>query len=1613
MTEILARNRAVRAGNRGVVTKLIKEGEQHIKHCNESQQSEWDTGRMQTICALLDEKKEILKELDKNIIDSCEITDIEKEIDEAAILSRILDIQRLLREKYNTTVTEGSKASLPPQTQLSTPSSSSIPSTTQYEGEGTSTGTLNSEHLQTLHISNNEFGASTSTTDSVATQSQPVTQQLSQRSYSKLPKLVLPKFKGDITQFRSFWDSFESAVHKNPGLSTVDKFNYLNSLLEGRALRAVQGLPVTEGNYQSAVDILQQRFGKSQAIISAHMEELMKILACGDKPSQMRYVYDKVSVHVRGLESLGVNSEQYGSLLIPVIMAKLPSDVRVQIARCTTQDVWKIDALLDIILKEVEARELSDSVKVSDPDPRKPRTPSAQALATQGVPGKSITCVYCREHHYSASCDRITNPNERKEVLKRDRRCFVCLGKNHRSAQCDPKRRCRRCGGGHHQSICDKSIHPNPPNPPKPPVKPADPPPSKEGNPATENELRTSTTTVIDREKVTTTATKSHHQVFLQTAVTYAKSSNDSSEIPVRVLLDSGSQRSYITSSLKRRLGLPTIKTETLNLNTFGDDNYTTQRCDMVQLSLKGKTRDRKITALCFPKICSPLTTTLDLSRYPHLQGLELSDLNILKGQPVDSNIDILLGADYYFEILTGEIVRGEGGPIAINSEFGWVICGPTSNPGTEKGVSRVNLLIETQCSLSVPGSLAARNDEPELSKSLRQFWETESLGIQEEEEFKEAFSPDIKFNDSEGRYEVTLPWKTDYIPKSSGYAMCTKRLRQLHSRLKSDTPLLREYDTIIKEQEKMGIIEPVVDNNDVLEPGHFLPHHAVVRKDKETTKVRVVFDGSAKSSKEDLSLNDCLERGPNLVPHLFDTIVKFRGYPVGLIADIEKAFHQILISPDDRKMLRFLWFDDIFQDYPIIKVYQFCRLPFGLTPSPAVLATTIRHHLSTFKKKEPEVVSLLSESLYVDDFASGANEDDEAVRIQRTSKRIMKEGGFTLRKWYSNSPYVRKIIAAETDPNSTEEQKQPSELATTRETRTCSQPTKQPSANLPEPPSQLPSSPVHSELPPVCYVKLLGINWNFESDEFCYNLQEMVEYAQSLPSTKRSVLKLSAKVFDPIGLVTPFTVNMKILFQSLCTDDVKWDDDLEGEALSRWNKLVNELHALNDVRVPRCYFQCVDQLPRKHQLHGFCDASDLALAAVVYLRTEHSDGRVNVNLVASKSRVAPIKKQTTPRLELLGATILARLIKSIVRVLVSLKLDLEVILWTDSFTVLCWIRNNRAWKPYVQNRVKEIREITCEYEWRHCPGKHNPADIPSRGCTGNELAESQLWWNGPKFLTCSRDQWPPELQPTSLDLDQANLETMKNPPLIIHSLSGMSSSAKNVIQVEKIIDIRRYSTKVKLLRVTARVIRFLRITRKTLRISSSELSANELHEAEILWLHCIQSSCFQEEIRCIHNGCCNAKVTQLGMFIDEDNIIRCEGRTNEASVPEPAKRPILLPTRHAFTELIIRESHEIVHHNGVRETLNCVRGRFWVLRGREAVKRIVRRCVTCRKFEGKPFPTPKDPPLPPSRVSDQPPFTHTGIDFAGPLYATTNQTTRKVYYVSLPALQLVLFISN
>ncbi len=164
--------------------------------------------------------------------------------------------------------------------------------------------------------------------------------------------------------------------------------------------------------------------------------------------------------------------------------------------------------------------------------------------------------------------------------------------------------------------------------------------------------------------------------------------------------------------------------------------------------------------------------------------------------------------------------------------------------------------------------------------------------------------------------------------------------------------------------------------------------------------------------------------------------------------------------------------------------------------------------------------------------------------------------------------------------------------------------------------------------------VKILGIPWNTESDEFEYDLRKLIDFVKTLPSTKRAVLRLSAKIFDPLGLLAPFTIVMKMLFQDLCIDGTNWDDPLVGNLLHSWNQIINDLYAMKTIRVSRCYFSYANHGSLSYELHGFCDASSKAYAAVVYLRTVHHNRKIEVSLVASKTRVAPIKRQSIPRLE-------------------------------------------------------------------------------------------------------------------------------------------------------------------------------------------------------------------------------------------------------------------------------------------------------------------------------------------------------------------------------------------
>ena len=264
------------------------------------------------------------------------------------------------------------------------------------------------------------------------------------------------------------------------------------------------------------------------------------------------------------------------------------------------------------------------------------------------------------------------------------------------------------------------------------------------------------------------------------------------------------------------------------------------------------------------------------------------------------------------------------------------------------------------------------------------------------------------------------------------------------------------------------------------------------------------------------------------------------------------------MISMDEssKDLLRFLWFKDPTEVHPDVVQFRFCRLVFGLRPSPSILGSTIRYHLDFCEKLNPElreVINLLRERLYVDDFLGGADSVKRAEEIYQESREIMRKGGFNLRKWNSNSKEVLQAINASEKPPC-EEKFKPAEF--TQEDESYAKATTGPTTDNQE----------------SKFVKVLGVNWNIESDEFLFDFTELIKFARSLPVTKRSLLKLSAKIFDPLGLLSPFVIQMKIMFQELCTQKVNWDQELHGETLLKWNSFMTELESLNNVRIPRYY---------------------------------------------------------------------------------------------------------------------------------------------------------------------------------------------------------------------------------------------------------------------------------------------------------------------------------------------------------------------------------------------------------------------------------------------------------
>ena len=700
------------------------------------------------------------------------------------------------------------------------------------------------------------------------------------------------------------------------------------------------------------------------------------------------------------------------------------------------------------------------------------------------------------------------------------------------------------------------------------------------------------------------------------------------------------------------------------------------------------------------------------------------------------------------------------------------------------------------------------------LEKSVDKFWNLDCLGIMDDEanSVYDTFRGDLKFNDSEKRYEVGLPWKLDPVKAGlpDNLEACKK---QLISNIRSmkKTPekrqVLAEYHKIISSQFDQKIVEEIDPKDEkTRELIHYLPHRAVVQEKKRNTSswVRIVYNGSFKREKNVPSLNECLLKGPSLNPLIIEILIRFRIHPVAFVCDIKKAFLQIMIKEDQRDLLRFLWVDDPLKDDPNIIKYRFCRVLFGLSSSPFLLNGTLREHFRKHIELNPmaDVIVSLLLSLFVDDFAGGGSDCDDVFGKFMKLVEILSDANFQVHKFFSNStPLVNKVqIWTDNFSNLTKNPGNPNENLNN------------PVENLEHASSTENSIPNFPKLVKTVH-EVLGVPWDFVNDNLIINLGKIVENESAV--TKRCVLRTIAKIYDPLGVCSPVGLKGKLMFQELCRRNLHWDDNLSEDLLKPWNDWTCDLVSEGNFTIPRCYES--REIVRS-SLVGFADGSSRAYACVVYVRNELEDGEVTTMLVSSKARVAPleklgkIKKFTVPRLELLGCYVLSKLMETVTNSMEAIGVKIsEKRFYADATISLGRIKNTLKELPQWEgNRVNKIREITDINDWYYVPTEHNASDLPSRGCSLSYLKSSEMWKYGPEFIRKKNIpifEYEHSAIPKDLCLVTVEkIDTKSTGYLPKDYFKGLKEKPR----LSEIIDISKYSGLNKLLRVTAYVYKYV-----------------------------------------------------------------------------------------------------------------------------------------------------------------------------------------------------------
>lgn len=1345
----------------------------------------------------------------------------------------------------------------------------------------------------------------------------------------KVPPCDTGFFHGGYEEWPSFRDLFSAVYVENPRIPPAAKLYHLRLKVQGKAAGVIAKYSLCASNFSIAWQALRDKYENQRVLVENQVKTILSLPPITVETSDsLQNLQSTINDCLTAIRAQNVPIDDWDPFIVILCSTKLPVE---------TLSLWEqsLESHKKLVKWERMDKFLAHRCEVVEClEVRKKSDSEVKTFITTGV--IQFSCKLCDSSHSLKNCSQFKQltAQERYNFVAKNKICVNCLSYTHMKRECPSKFTCIHCKKPHHSLL-----HFTEPQ-------------------TDSSQLRTITQPTEELDERPSTSQAAAHftlssslldpeNTLLPTAIVQIEYGGEA--FNARAFFDQGSGKNFITKRLQHRLMLPSLF-KAHRIHGMGDEKLgsSSSMCDLTLISTDYNCKV-PIRAIVVPKITQLMPSfSVPKSKFSNedFSDIKLADPNF----HTPGQVDLLIGSNVLPRLLLEGFRIVNDSLMAQATIFGWIITGP---------------VVETQTFALDATEIA--NDTIEMQ--LRMFWEQEEIPncppLSKEDEYCESLYKNTTIRDPNGRYVVKLPFKKEFShelalgpSRPTAYA---QYVRQEQSLVKKPD-LAGTYYGVLNEYLELNHMEPTSSHeifSNTSYESFYLPHHAVFKPESRSTKVRVVFNASKRTSSGN-SLNDILHVGPTLQADLMILILRWRLYRFVFNGDIEKMYRQILVHPDDYRFQRVLFRED-----PKGPVHDFSlkTVTFGVNCAPYLAIRTLIQLARDSEDTFPQASHILQHETYVDDILSGDHDLSSALKSLSQVTAALKTAGFPLKKITSNSQEILESVPKENLLDS--------EFLKFKETSAT---------------------------------KTLGMQWNALSDTFSYSV-DSPKPTNSV--TKRQILSTVAKLFDPAGWISPVIIQAKMLLQQLWLEGTDWDDCVKPGTLIKWNEFLENLPLLANLKIPRW----VNFAPSLSiQMHGFCDASEKAYCAAVYIRIQNGSSTFS-NLLVSKGKVAPINPISLPRLELCGAVLLAKLIKQMTDSLPCGNFD--TFLWCDSSIVLGWLEKPpNTWKTYVANRTSQIIRNVGNTAWRHVRSADNPADLGSRGCSTNLLLNNDLWWHGPEWLKNPPEEWPKSI------INRENTLERREKVQVFHLQA-------NDIDNDDILN--RFSKWDRAIRVMSYVFRFINATKNMLhkdtdrhitlishtrQVSPAEavsymitcinpISHQEFLDTRNRLISLTQLRHYSREYFSLENTKKVSKKSSLyslNPYLDINHVIRANGRISNSIIPFKERHPIIIPVNSIYCKLFISFMHNLLMHADINLMLRSIRGEYYVSRLRSALKFCIRECTICVRYRQN-VQSQMMAALPRERSSFSSPFTITGLDFAGPFSIKTSILRNAPYH--------------